>query len=136
MPRPGTILLVEDDPDLRAAHETLLQDAGYSVVATGNGLRAVELTAEHPPAVALVDLLLPGQSGFRVTLDLKARFGDRVNVVLMAGTASVAQHDYAAAVGADGILPKPLADATLLETLAALSAPAHHAPRPRARIGA
>ncbi|MFM8273954.1 MAG: response regulator [Gemmata sp.] len=136
MPHPGKILLVEDDTDARAAHEALLRHAGHDVVSTGNGLRAVELAAEHLPAVAFVDLLLPGQSGFRVTLDLKARLGDRVTVILMSGTASSAQQDYAAALGAESVLLKPLAEAHLLEALAALSAQGQQAPRPRVRIGA
>ncbi len=80
--RHGTILLVEDDRDLRDAIETILHRAGYEVTATGTGHREVELANEHEPTVALVDLLLPSRSGSRVPLVLKERFGGRVRVMM------------------------------------------------------
>lgn len=134
----GTILLVEDDPDLRAELETLLHHSGYHVVATGDGLRAVELAREHPPAAALVGLLLPGQSGLQVTLALKSQFGDAVRVLVTSATAAPALRDYAAAVGADGFLVKPVAPAEAVAAIVALC-PLLAAPvvrRPRAKIGA
>ena len=96
----GLILLVEDDPDLRDAIETLLHRANYDVISTGDGIRAVELADEFEPVAALVDLLVPGQSGFRVTLALKSRFGDDVRVAVMSANDSAAHQDYAAASGA------------------------------------
>ncbi len=133
----GTILLVEDDPDLRNAHETVLHRAGYDVIATGDGLRAVELADEHEPTVALVDLLLPGQSGFRVTDALKAQFGDRVRILIMSGNASAAHQNYAVAVGAELFAVKPFTNIALLDAVDALclSARSKEAPRPRAKIG-
>jgi CheY-like chemotaxis protein len=138
MSQHGTILLVEADPDRRAELETLLHRAGYHVVATGDGLRAVELACEHLPAAALVDLLLPGQSGLQVTLALKAQFGDLVRVAVMSVNASPALQDYAAALGAERFLPKPFPLAAALDTVADLCPPldAPAVRRPRARIGA
>src|SRR6187431_1046154 len=94
-----TVLLVEDDPDLRDAIELLLLRKGYYVVSTGDGLRAVELASQHRVDAALVDLLLPGQSGFQVTSDLKSQYGDTVKVVVMSGNGSQAHLDYAFAAG-------------------------------------
>jgi DNA-binding response OmpR family regulator len=118
-----TILLVEDDPDLRDAMELMLIRAGYYVVATGDGLRAVGLAEEHEPAVAVVDLLLPGQSGFQVTLALKARHGDRVRVIVVSGSASRHHQDYAIASGAERFLAKPFLPGQLVEAVAALCPP-------------
>lgn len=132
MSQHGTILLVEDDADLRAELEIHLRRAGYRVIATGDGLRAVELACEHPPAAAVVGLLLPGQSGFLVTLALKAEFGDTVRVAVTS-VASSALEDYALAVGAERFLTKPFSAAEVLHAVADLAAPVH---RPRARIGA
>ncbi len=134
----GTILLVEDDPDLRDELEMLLHGAGYHVVATGDGLRAVELARDHPPTAALVGLMLPGQSGFQVTLALKARFGDAVRVAVTSANASPALQDYAAALGAERFLPKPFLPAAALAAVAGLCPPLGEpaARRPRARIGA
>lgn len=120
MSRTRTVLVVEDDPDLRDAVELLLLRAGYHVVATGDGLRATQLAGQHRVDLALVDLLLPGQSGFQVTSDLKSVYGDEVKVVLMSGTARQPQLDYAFAAGAERFLPKPFTVAQLLDAVSAL----------------
>ncbi len=135
MSRPFTVLVVEDDPDLRDAIEQLLFRHGYHVVGTGCGLRAVELAAQHRIDVALVDLLIPGQSGFQVTTELKARHG-AVRVVVMSGTASPAHRDYALASGAEDFVAKPFTTTQLLNAIAAFCPPAEPTePRRMARIG-
>ncbi len=140
MSRVRTVLLVDDDPDLRDTVELLLLRRGYHVVATGNGVRAVELADAHRVDVALVDLLIPGQSGFRVMSELKARHGDAIRVVVTSGTGSAAHRDYAFAAGADYFLPKPFDPAELVAAVAALCPPPDDRPASgsyrTARIGA
>lgn len=135
--QPGLILLAEDDPDLRAGFEDALRRRGYEVVSTGCGLRAVELALEHRPALAVVDLLLPGQSGFQVAFALRERFGDRVRVLAMSEFSSPHHRDYAEASGAELFLAKPFSEAELLTAAAALCPvpAAPREPRRRARIG-
>jgi len=133
-----TVLVVEDEPDLRAALELLLIRQGYHVVATGDGLRAVELAGQHRIDAAVVDLLIPGQSGFQVAIDLKARYGAAVRVVLMSGIASQAHQDYAFAAGAEQFLAKPFTTSQLLNAVAAFCPPPSEpsaAARRTARIG-
>ena len=136
MSQRGVILLVEDNPDLRDRIELLLLRQGYQVVATGDGLRAVELAEQTRVDAALVDLLVPGQSGFQVTLALKERHGDRVRVVVMSGHTSPAHQAYALATGAERFLAKPFRTEELLETLAAVCPPPAiaEAPRRTARV--
>ena len=123
MSRVRTVLVVEDDPDLRDAVELLLVRKGYHVVATGDGVRAIELAGQHKVDVALVDLLIPGQSGFQVATDLKARHGDAVRVVVMSGSVSTAHQDFAFAAGAERFLPKPFTTSQLLDAVAAFCPP-------------
>lgn len=120
MSRTRTVLLVEDDPELRDAIELLLLRKGYHVVSTGDGLRAVELASQHQVDVALVDLLIPGQSGFQVTTDLKSQYGDAMKVAVMSGNASQAHRDYAFAAGADQFLAKPFTVTQLFDAMAVL----------------
>ena len=138
MSRTRTVLVVDDDPDLRDAIELLLLRQGYHVVSTGCGLRAVELAAKHKIAVAVVDLLIPGQSGFQVATDLKARHGDELRVVVMSGNTAPALRDYAFAAGAERFLPKPFTTPQLLDAVAAFCPPPAEPPsgsRRTARIG-
>ena len=133
-----TVLVVEDDPDLRDAVELLLLRRGYQVVSTGCGLRAVELAAKHTVSVAVVDLLIPGQSGFQVATDLKARHGDEVRVVVMSGNTAPALRDYAFAAGAERFLSKPFTTTQLMDAVAAFCPPPAELPsgsRRTARIG-
>jgi DNA-binding response OmpR family regulator len=136
--RKHTVLVVEDDPDLRDAVEMILLRQGYHVVATGDGLRAVELADQYRVDMAVVDLLIPGQSGFQVAADLKARYGDDVRVVLMSGNTSQAHQDYAFAAGAERFLPKPFTTTQLLNAVAAFCPPPSEPPsgsHRTARIG-
>jgi CheY-like chemotaxis protein len=128
-----TVLVVEDDPDLRDAVELLLMRKGYHVVATGDGLRATQLAGQHRVDLALIDLLIPGQSGFQVLTDLKAIYGEEVKAVITSGTASRAQLDYAFAAGAERFLPKPFTVAQLLDAVAALCPLPADAPPAEAR---
>ncbi|HEY1187366.1 MAG TPA: response regulator [Gemmata sp.] len=133
-PHHGPILLVEDDPDLRSAFEFMLRRRGYDVVSTGNGLRAIELAIEHRPALAVVDLLLPGQSGFQVSFALRERFGGRTRVLVMSGFSSPHHRDYAEASGAEMFLAKPFSETAFLGAVAALH-PLPQVPRePRRKV--
>lgn len=115
-----TVLVVEDDPDLRDAIELILLRKGYYVIATGNGLRAIQLANQHRVDAAIVDLLVPGQSGFLVLSDLKARFGDDIKVAVMSGTATRALQDYAFAAGAEQFLAKPFTLTQLFDAIVEL----------------
>src|SRR5262249_19341083 len=128
MGRVRTVLVVEDDLDLRDAVELLLLRKGYHVVATSDGVRAVELAEKHKVDVALVDLLIPGQSGFQVATDLKARHGDNVKVVIMSGSASPAHQDYALAAGAERFLAKPFTTNQLFDAIATFCPPPEDKP--------
>jgi two-component system response regulator CpxR len=60
-----TVLLVEDDFDLRSELQSLLEEAGYRVLTAGNGVDAL-LILQHgdPPGLILLDLMLPLMSGW------------------------------------------------------------------------
>ncbi len=62
---PGRILLVEDDLGIREALAEVLQDLGFEVRCAGNGAEALErLAAEDPPALIVLDLMMPVMDGW------------------------------------------------------------------------
>ena len=67
---PGTVLIVEDDPDCRNVLSTVLTRAGYEVYEARDFQEAEDI-AQLRPEVALVDLLLPGKDGIEVGRMLK-----------------------------------------------------------------
>ena len=68
MPR---ILLVDDDPDILETLRYALEHAGFEVETVGDGLAALQAARERPPALALLDVMLPGLNGYEVSRYLK-----------------------------------------------------------------
>ena len=57
------ILLVEDDPDLRAMMTTVLELEGAPVVVASNGMEAFNLARAHQPSLIILDLMMPVMTG-------------------------------------------------------------------------
>src|SRR5690349_13679411 len=58
------VIVADDDPDVRDALRLILEDAGYSVVEAADGIEAMDALHVSLPSVVLLDVLLPGISGF------------------------------------------------------------------------
>jgi len=65
------ILLVDDDPDLIKAMQTILESQRYRVIPARNGLEALERVGEERPDLIILDLLMPELDGFGVCRELK-----------------------------------------------------------------
>jgi CheY-like chemotaxis protein len=59
-----TVLVVDDDPDLRDAIASLLEDVGHRVLTASNGLEAIRKLRETRPSVVLLDLMMPESDGY------------------------------------------------------------------------
>lgn len=73
--RAGTILLVEDDVDVREALTEILEDAGYGVSVATNGEDALQLAdaCESPPRLILLDLMMPRMDGWQFLEETRLR---------------------------------------------------------------
>ena len=67
----ATLLIVDDEPQVRKLLETLLQYDGYHTLSVGSGEEALALVAEQPPDLILLDIMMPGMDGFEVASRLK-----------------------------------------------------------------
>jgi two-component system, cell cycle sensor histidine kinase and response regulator CckA len=83
---PETILVVEDDDEVRAVMQEILQDAGYTVLAARSGDDALVLLASHTGAIHLLltDVILPGLSGEMLANRIKER-RPHMKVLFMSG---------------------------------------------------
>ena len=82
-----TILVVEDDEDLRRLFRTALALAGYDVIEAGDGLEALQRIDTGPPDLVVLDLVLPGMSGLVVQQELAAHALTRdVPIVVITGS--------------------------------------------------
>lgn len=121
------VLVVDDNPTNQKLLGFLLQARGYEVHNAADGAEALEAAARLAPALALIDIQLPGMSGLEVTLHLKAdptTAGIRIVIV----TASAMQGDEARAVasGCDAYVTKPINTRTLPELLERVLAGERH----------
>ena len=72
-PSPSTILLVDDDPDMRSLTRTFLEHEGYCVFTSGDADRAAQIFSSVPRIDLLItDMYMPGRSGMELAHDLKA----------------------------------------------------------------
>ncbi|MCU1426543.1 MAG: afsQ [Actinomycetia bacterium] len=100
-----TILVVEDDARIRAALRMALEEEGHSVVEAASGEDALEAFRREPATVVLVDLMLPGMSGYDLCREL--RHTSDVPIIIV--TARSDTHDVVAGLeaGADDYVTKP-----------------------------
>jgi CheY-like chemotaxis protein len=105
------VLIVEDDPEIQAALEELMEGEGYDVTLAANGAEAIEmLESGHPrPDVALVDLLMPGVVGQELLEYLRGE-GDlaKIPVAIVSASPQLAPAGYP-------VFKKPLDLPPLLE---------------------
>lgn len=116
MRAPSPVLLIEDDPDTRAALTQLLSGAGFSVFSSDEGRKALELAAMTRPAVVVVDLVTEGMSGWEFlerSRALPALAG--VPIVVVTGTPGAPPRDAAA------VFRKPIDPPALIRTLRRLT---------------
>jgi class 3 adenylate cyclase len=105
---PGCILIVDDNADNRDVLARHLGRQGYRVLLADNGRQALELAAAHPVDLVLLDIIMPGMSGFQVLERLKADEQLRhVPVIMLTALGLVDGIARCIEMGAEDYLPKP-----------------------------
>jgi CheY-like chemotaxis protein len=123
-PQSVRVLVVDDNPDLRALVKIMLERAGFEVQVAADGQRALDLQREHPAEVLISDIFMPESDGIELIARFKSGF-PQVKIIAMSGGGHVSKKDYlpvAKAIGADAVLQKPFAAETLVRMLQELVA--------------
>jgi len=110
------ILVIEDEPNIQKLARVNLTTSGYEVLIAANGEEGLRLAEAEKPDLILLDLMLPGMSGWEVLNNLRAMPDVEKAPVVIIITAAVRQGDAekARAMGAAGYLAKPFAADELL----------------------
>ena len=129
---PPSVLVIEDDPDIRDSVVALLESEApwVKVTSAGDGMEALELLEDGAdPCLALLDIMMPVMNGLEFLDALRERgLGQEMQVVLVSGYVQLARHvQYP---GVTGLLPKPFRADDLMAIVR------RHCPEPSApRLG-
>ena len=118
------VLLIEDEPNICEAIRFILMRDGFTVSVLSEGREAEAQVRVQRPDVLILDVMLPGRSGYEVLAALRADPETQSLPVLML-TARGQSRDRAEAerVGATGFMTKPFSNAEILAAVRALVAP-------------
>lgn len=112
------ILLVDDDPDIIASVEAAFEPTGCVLEKATNGNKAVELCEANTPDLMILDMMLPGRSGFLVLEKVKARKPRNAKpvVIMITGNPGGRHKMYAESLGVAAYFNKPVKLEKLLTT--------------------
>jgi two-component system, OmpR family, KDP operon response regulator KdpE len=107
-----TLLLVDDEPQIRRVLQTTLFDAGYGVILAKNGQEGIDTVVREHPDLVLLDINLPDMSGFDACRLIRLSFAGPI--LMLSVRNSVRDKIDALDAGADDYIVKPFAMAELL----------------------
>jgi two-component system phosphate regulon response regulator OmpR len=102
----ATILIVDDEPDVRDVLQEYFVAHGYAVLGAENASVAKTMAARHPIDLALVDIHMPGEDGLSLARHLRERYG-KIAIVMLTSAAAVVDRIVGLEMGADDYVPKP-----------------------------
>jgi PAS domain S-box-containing protein len=120
--RPRSILVVDDNADSASSMAMLLRMAGHDVTVEHDGQGALRSVAQRTPDILLLDLALPGMTGYEVARHLRSRpEGQGVRIFALSGYAQEQDRQRSLAAGFDGHLVKPVMPSDLFAVLESAS---------------
>ncbi|MEN1760682.1 response regulator [Anoxynatronum sibiricum] len=113
-----TIMIVEDEKNIRMSVRMLLQRNGFHVIETDNGVDAVKLVQEKLPQLILLDILIPQMDGYLVCEAIRHNpLTKRIPVVFMSAKSQQEDQRRARELGGSDFITKPFTTTELLECI-------------------
>lgn len=120
--KPLKVLIVEDSPTFRVLHENYLQTAGYEAKLVGSGEEALQVLDVDEVDIILMDVLMPGLSGFETAKIIRETFPDKwIPILFITGSQKDEDYKEAIASGGDDYIVKPVREAALVTKLQAMA---------------
>lgn len=115
------VLIVDDEPNIVLSLEFLMQQAGFEVATAADGEAALQQVRAQAPDLVLLDISLPGISGFEVleTLRQEPAF-KQLPIVMLTAHGREVEKEKGLALGADDYITKPFSTRQLVEKVQAL----------------
>jgi DNA-binding NarL/FixJ family response regulator len=103
-----SILVVEDDAPFREHVRVVLEQAGFTVVEAASGEDALRIVGENEPTLVLLDVHLPGFSGYEICRSLREEHGQGIGIIFLSGSKTDSiDRATGLGLGADDYVLKP-----------------------------
>ena len=117
----GTILVIDDEPDLLELVEFNLKKDGYETIVAKNGQAGLEIAQKHLPDLIVLDLMMPGIDGLEVCRQLRADSRTRqIPMIMLTAKSGEADRIVGLELGADDYVTKPFSPRELVARVRAL----------------
>lgn len=114
----GTALVIDDSMTDMEVVTACLKQAGISVVTAKSSEEGLEKLNQSKPDIIIIDVVLPGRSGFELCRDLKAESGtSNIPVIISSTKGSEMDKFWGMKQGADAYIPKPIDQDELIRTV-------------------
>ena len=112
------VLLIEDEPNIIEAISFILSRDGMQVKTHSNGVDAVEAVIREAPDALILDVMLPGRSGYDILADLRATDATAdLPVLMLTARGQTRDREMAEQLGANRYMTKPFANADVLQAV-------------------
>ncbi len=100
-----TVLVTDDDEDIRDGIEIYLKNEGYHVLKAADGLEAIQLLEENEVHLIILDIMMPNMDG--ITATFKIRANRNIPIIMLSAKAEQSDKVHGLSVGADDYITKP-----------------------------
>jgi len=115
------VLIADDEPNIVASLEFLMEQAGFEVRLAANGREALEVVAAFAPDLVLLDVMMPEMNGYEVCQRLKSDPATRaVKVVMLSAKGRDVERAKGLELGADAYVTKPFSTRELVAQVRAM----------------
>ncbi len=115
----ASILIVDDEPQVRNLLRRILERSGYTVIEAVNGIEAVNLYKAQKPDLVITDIVMPDKEGIESIIELR-RLNNDIKIIAISGGGRVGPDGYlqlAKKLGARFTFEKPIEKAALLHAI-------------------
>lgn len=119
--RRARVLIVDDERLNIQLLEVMLEPEGYQLVTAGSGEAALEAVAHHPPDLVLLDIMMPGMTGYQVATRIKEDPAtSHIPIVMLSALDDPNSRAHGLSAGAEAFLTKPVNRAVLCQQVRVL----------------
>ena len=118
---PKKLLVADDEPNIVISLEYLMKREGYDVLVATDGNQALEAIRREQPALVLLDVMMPGKTGFEVCQAVRADPAlDGVRILMLTAKGRETDVSKGLALGANAYMTKPFSTRELVQKVAEL----------------